>query len=258
MKQNECGISSFPPFEERIVGGIEARPHSLPWVASIHHENRHICGGTLIDHQHILTAAHCFESGFFPIEYRIVLGAHNLSEANFSVPIADLIFHPDYDKATSENDIGLIKLKEPLKSFTDYVRPACLLESARFTESTNSYLAAGWGDTVFNPWSSSAPDGLRQTNLIGMSECPRAYKDFDNRKQICAGVLDFSKDTCQGDSGGGLMEKFSADQTRWIVAGVVSYGRGCAENGYPGIYARVSAYYNWIQSAITEMTLRNK
>lgn len=184
-----------------------------------------------------------------------MLGAHKLSEANYSVPVLDLIFHPDYNKKTSENDVGLIKLKEPIESFSDWVRPACL---PRSSHSSSSYLIAGWGNIRFDPFVNTAPDELLQASVIEMKQCPRAYQNFDSRKQICAGVDDFSKDTCQGDSGGGLFEKHSDQLNRWIVSGVVSYGFGCAEEGYPGIYVRVNAYYDWIQSAIVEMRARNK
>ena len=55
------------------------------------------------------------------------------------------------------------------------------------------------------------------------------------------------KDTCQGDSGGGLYS-YDSNIQRYVVVGITSYGYGCAEAGYPGIYTRISYFYNWIMA----------
>jgi hypothetical protein len=58
----------------------------------------------------------------------------------------------------------------------------------------------------------------------------------------------FSLDTCEGDSGGPLMKFASSNQ--WIVAGVTSFGEGCARAKHAGIYTRVSFYSDWINEII--------
>jgi len=52
-------------------------------------------------------------------------------------------------------------------------------------------------------------------------------------------------DTCQGDSGGPLMAFVN---NTWILAGLTSFGQGCAEAGYPGVYTRVSSFISFIDA----------
>ena len=240
--------------EQRIVGGIEARPNSFPWLVSIQLDNRHICGGTLIDDQHVLTAASCFKQSLFPVKYAIVLGAHKLSDAaNGTVDVERLVFHSDYNDVTNENDIGLMKLTERIPAASRSVGTACLSQSVKRSSASDSYVIAGWGTTRFSSGLARPTNELRQAKVNVMTECSRVYPNFDARKQICAGTANFSSDACQGDTGGGLFEKRTTDTDRWILTGIVSYGNGCATSGYPSVYVRVSAYYDWIQSSITKM-----
>ena len=253
MEYNPCSVSSHPPDENRIVGGSEARPHSLPWHVSIQYNERHICAGILIDDQHILTAAHCFKLDLFPILYTVVLGAHRLSDSNRRISVARLKYHSDYNDQTFDNDIGIMKLSERIQTFSDSIVPACLARSIQQPHGSNPLIVAGWGATRNQTLPVALTDELRQTILTVMRECSHVYRDFDIKKQVCAGTEDYASDSCQGDSGGGLFQKQKDDMDRWILTGIVSYGYGCAEKGYPGVYVRVSAYYDWIQKTIEQM-----
>lgn len=240
--------------EQRIVGGIEARPNSFPWLVSIQLDNRHICGGTLIDDRHVLTAASCFKQSLFPARYTIALGAHKLSDTAYStVDVERLIFHSDYNDVTNENDIGLMRLTEPIPSASGSVGTACLSQSVKRSSALDSFVIAGWGATRFLSGVTRPTNELRQAKVNVMTECSRVYPNFDVRKQICAGTANFSSDACQGDNGGGLFEKRTTDTDRWVLAGIVSYGNGCATTGYPSVYVRVSAYFDWIESTVAKM-----
>jgi secreted trypsin-like serine protease len=106
-------------------------------------------------------------------------------------------------------------------------------------------IVAGWGTTTFG---GSSPDLLMQASILLMDRCKHIPSyHYDDNKQICAGNHEYTKDSCQGDSGGPLMYEVN---NVWTVAGVVSFGDGCAKQGSPGVYARVQHYEQWIQSKV--------
>ena len=78
--------------------------------------------------------------------------------------------------------------------------------------------------------------------VIANAACASAYSNLTDN-MLCAGVDGGGKDSCQGDSGGPLVYNNSGE---WQQVGIVSFGIGCAEADYPGVYARVSRYIDWI------------
>ena len=64
---------------------------------------------------------------------------------------------------------------------------------------------------------------------------------------VCAGFKEGGKDACQNDSGGPLVVPRSSRDATAIIYGVVSWGDGCAQPDYPGVYSRVAKYLDWIE-----------
>jgi secreted trypsin-like serine protease len=253
LEYNRCSVPTYLPNETYIVGGKEVIPNSLPWYVSIQYEEEHICSGTLIDDRHILTSASCFQKSFIPIPYSVVLGAHDLSNSIRRISIDRFIFHSDYNVKTSENNIGLIRLSERIQSFSDYITPACLFRSIRLPNISNTLIVAGWRTMEIGKCSVRITNELRQTILTAMDDCSGVDPKYDFKKQLCVGRKDSNCDLCQGDSGSGLFEKQKHDTDRWILTGIVSCGCENASQCYPGVYTRVSAYYDWIQNTIEQM-----
>jgi secreted trypsin-like serine protease len=59
-------IFGFFKHGSRIVGGSDTKSGQFPWLAYINIEGSggiSVCGGSLISHRHILTAAHCITEG---------------------------------------------------------------------------------------------------------------------------------------------------------------------------------------------------
>lgn len=170
-----------------------------------------MCGGTLLDTFTVLTAAHCILS-LNAVNYNVYVGAHEINSM-FSYPtvfmtVKNVIKHPIYDSSNGLNDIAILQLSQPV-AFNQYAQPACLPNPSygSYPSSTNitSVYAAWWGTLSYE---GSLPQVLYNVQLNNYpSEYCKAYGEFsfpENETKICAGEFSGGKDTCQGDSGGGL------------------------------------------------------
>ncbi|XP_020310940.2 serine protease 27 [Oncorhynchus kisutch] len=246
---NVCGIASL---NTKIVGGQDAAAGSWPWQASLHRFNSHFCGGSLINKEWVLTAAHCFPSTSTS-DLLVYLGRQNQQSINsneVSQTVSQIICNPNYNSATSDNDICLLKLSSPV-TFTDYIQPVCLAaDDSTYYAGTDSWVT-GWGD-INSGVPLPSPGTLQEVTVpvVGNRECSCLYAGFSSitNNMICAGLLSGGKDSCQGDSGGPMVSK---QGLVWIQSGVVSFGQGCAVANFPGVYTRVSQYQTWINSQIS-------
>ncbi|XP_037319140.2 transmembrane protease serine 9-like isoform X2 [Pungitius pungitius] len=243
-----CGTT---PLINRIVGGQVAPVGKWPWQVSLQQNGGHVCGGSLINKEWVMSAVHCFSS-VSTSGWQVSLGRQNLQGINpngVSRTVASIILHPQYNRSTSNNDIALLRLSSPVQ-FTDYIRPVCLAASdSVFNTGTGSWVT-GWGavqEGVLLP----VPEALQQVQVpvVGNRQC-NCLNDVgtvtDN--MICAGVLAGGKDSCQGDSGGPMVNKKGSV---WVQSGIVSFGTGCARPNLLGVYSRVSRYQSWIDSHIS-------
>uniref|UniRef100_A0A673HBQ5 Trypsin-like n=1 Tax=Sinocyclocheilus rhinocerous TaxID=307959 RepID=A0A673HBQ5_9TELE len=168
------------------------------------------------------------------------------SNPNEVLRTASVINHPDYYDPTHDNDIALLKLSSSV-TFTNYIRPVCLAAAgSKYAAGTETWVT-GWGALQSG---GSSPDKLQEVMIpvVSSSDCDDAYGGGITSNMICAGLLnEGGKDSCQGDSGGPLVTR---NGSLWIQSGVVSFGIGCADPRYPGVYARISQYQDWITSTI--------
>jgi secreted trypsin-like serine protease len=256
----QCGQSPqmrsnrrYDPEGQRIVGGVEARPGSHPWIVSLQTRGSHFCGGTLIAPDIVITAAHCVAGG---APSRIVAGAHDLYRPNANVQSsspARVVSHQGYNDRTMVNDIALIKLATPIK-FNANIQPACLPTAGEIVPDNAQGIVAGWGTTRENGSPSTV---LMQVGVpvMGPATCARQMSSqgfrIDANAMLCAGYSQGGKDSCQGDSGGPFVFK---GPNGYTLQGVVSFGVGCARPGLPGVYARVSNYIQWINQTIKSVS----
>ncbi|XP_072920990.1 transmembrane protease serine 6-like [Hemitrygon akajei] len=237
-----CGCGQQKIRSERIVGGLETYGGEWPFVASIQLNNRHVCGATLISCRWIVTAAHCVNDSDIQ-NWTVVLGINFLTQPTSSVQkrkISKMLVHPE---ATSSfnYDVALLQLSQPVE-YTGFVQPACL-PAATTSISGRNCTTVGWGKTSENGKDSGS---LLKTEVevFSNSRC-RHYLPNITEQMICAGVAEGGRDACQGDSGGPLLCQDEGSRA-WLLAGVVSFGRGCGRPHQPGVYTQTMSVRNWI------------
>ncbi|XP_066154042.1 plasminogen-like isoform X1 [Euwallacea fornicatus] len=254
--------------KSKIVGGQEAFKSEFPWMVSITRRGNHFCGGTLINRNYVLTAAHCLCTGSGHIDYlspksiKITISQYDLTKQGdgaYEMEVKGVTVHPKYQCNYVKDDIAILELERPVL-WTESAAPACLpaetLEKAYSQFHDSVATVAGWGWTNEHRGNGQRSNILRKAKVqvIETEKCRSWYKSQGKKTriqetQICAGHEQGGIDACWADSGGPLMVETDT-QNQMMVVGVVSTGIGCARPYLPGIYTRVSEYIPWIREVV--------
>ncbi|XP_059052819.1 trypsin-1-like [Achroia grisella] len=232
----------------RIVNGYEVNITEVPYQASLRRilsgSWAHICGAVVISNNAVLTAAHCGAT----YEYNtatlgVVLGTSYRQSGGQSYNVSKIIVHEEYSSITLENDITIVILASRI-IFSDSVKIVAMAPSNFTSPVDTEAIVSGYGTTSFEGTASSVLLAAK-VKIVNQDTCARAYLRIATitTGMICASAQDPPRDACQGDSGGPLV-------ANGTLIGIVSWGEGCANVSYPGVYTRISAYDSWIKTKL--------
>ncbi|XP_065258937.1 serine protease 27-like [Emys orbicularis] len=250
--------SQDQPVFSRITGGQDAQEGRWPWQVSVQEyddekrEYHHICGGSLISAQWVVSAAHCFNRFLPDSAYCMNLGEYQLSNPSptrILSPVYGIFRHPNYNQSTFFADIALVQLTEPV-NFTDTIRPISLLGPSTQFPAGEKCWVTGWGKT-----GSECKDTLQpprtlqklQVPLVDVSTCRENFGEQSHWIQddmLCAGSRGDPNGPCKFDSGGPLVCPRNGS---FVLTGIISWGRD-SPPPLPRVYVRVPVYVNWIQN----------
>ncbi|XP_036005533.1 suppressor of tumorigenicity 14 protein homolog isoform X2 [Fundulus heteroclitus] len=245
-----CGKKKIS-LSNRIVGGKETDEGEFPWQVSLQFKGLGaVCGASLISETWLVTAAHCVQDDgqnkmSDATGWDVYLGLHDQQKTWYPVvrnSLKRIISHPSYSHTTNDNDIALMELDSPV-SYSNYIQPICLPDAQQNFPAGHNVWVTGWGLTREG---GIAANKLQKASvqIISRSECNTLMGGQITSRMLCAGVLAGGVDACQGDSGGPLS---SPENGRMFLAGVVSWGDGCALKNRPGVYTTVSDFRGWIK-----------
>jgi trypsin len=215
-----------------IVGGGRASIADHPYVVYLTTAHGfQFCGGTLVADDKVVTAAHC-AVGRNPADIVVVAGREDKeSKSGIASPVRSIWVHPRFTDVRAGWDVSVLTLRirlpyEPLRLPNK--------DDAGLYAAGRPGMILGWGRT------SAAGQPSRylmraSVPLTSDADCTKAYPAYKPEAMVCAGVPHGGVDSCQGDSGGPLV-------VNGRLAGVTSWGEGCAEPGRPGVYTRLAAY----------------
>ncbi|XP_026481302.1 trypsin-7-like [Ctenocephalides felis] len=225
-------------YKNRIVGGNDVSISKNGWQVSVQSNKQHFCGGSIIAKDWVLTSSQCVvDKQSPPKDLTVRVGTSTHNDGGQVYDVVEIIKHPKYNKAVPDDfDVALLRIKGPISFTPCTVTPVKLIQSGKEVPKGATLSVTGWGAT--KEWGPISPK-LQEVKVKAYSsqECKNSHainNDIISDSMMCAGFPQGQKDTCHGDSGGPLVDE------KRVQVGVISWRRGCARPGNPGVYAKLS------------------
>ncbi|KAI9294678.1 trypsin-like serine protease [Neoconidiobolus thromboides FSU 785] len=244
--------------DSRIIGGFTVTTRKYPFLVSIQDKSiGHLCGGTIMNSQLIITAGHCLierEKESMRIKY----GDNELKKMKYELSILQLIIHPNYNKLSNGeviNDIGLIQFNKEDGVGDGDLSFISNISSNDLTLDNELVKVVGWGYTEEDGIVSNELNEVDLTTL-NTNTCKQHWKYINSYNTICAWKKEGGKDGCQGDSGGPLL-LLNSNTNEYTIIGIISNGIGCGEKEMPSVYTRIYYYKYWLQQVTMNYDLED-
>jgi secreted trypsin-like serine protease len=225
---------------QQIVGGNRASIADHPYVVYLTTaDGFQFCGGTLVGDNKVVTAAHC-TAGKRPADVVVVAGREDKeSGAGVVSPVKEIWVHPKFTDVRFGDDVSVLTLTQRLP-YAPLGLP--MKDDADLYKAGAPGLILGWGRVAAD---GQASRYLLRANvpLVADQDCTKSYPAYKPAAMVCAGVPQGGVDSCQGDSGGPLIVDGK-------LAGITSWGEGCAAAGKPGVYTRVAVYRDILEDQV--------
>ena len=236
------GTDPRPPILE-VVGGKLAPPGKFPWAVRLSMG----CGGTLVGPRLVLTAGHCVDGTGDTDAIKVTAGVVDLkSKKALTAKSVSVIRAAGFQDETKGDDWALVKLDHPFDLPT--------LPLAEGVATDGRYVVMGWGQTKESAAQQERRLHYARVPIVTDASCAAAYGKSGVQlvveESICAARHGI--DTCQGDSGGPMVGRNAAGE--WVQVGIVSWGLGCARDGYPGVYTQISTFRTAIRAAMQKLS----
>ncbi|XP_015186215.1 PREDICTED: chymotrypsin-1-like [Polistes dominula] len=225
------------PLSSRVIGGKDADDNAFPYHVSIRLYGFHICGGSIITDQWILTAAHCLNTRNIRNTF-VVAGSNSVLSGGIAYDVKEMIVHSEYQIGPILNDIGLLKIVGRFK-YSNAIRPIRLPDED-IDETDRTAIFTGWGDTTRTGGSTNWMQ-LISLKIVEFSKCKMIYPSI-TRANICTDNS-YTYGVCYGDSGSPLV-------LDGVQIGLASWVTPCAK-GFPDVHTKIYSYIDWIKSHIS-------